>query len=134
MRRFLSRLRRPSARQARLQQQQEEARKRLEQPHPDASAAGELPDTLRYERRGGWYYVIERETGREVFRIKAGARPGERRFGTMSWLDRWTRRFRGRKEPAGRHPWRLEVREDGTYYIYDDVTGEFKGTFKWDEP
>ena len=129
MRRLWLRLR-PSPRQMRLLEEEEEARKRIEQPHPDATAAGELPESLRYERRGGWYYVIERKTGREVFRIKAEARPGERRFGTMSWLDRWTRRFRGKKKPVSRHPWRLERREDGTNYIYDNVTNEFLGTYK----
>ncbi len=117
-----------------MQQEAEEAQQRQEQPHPDATAAGELPEALRYEQRGGWYYVIERKTGREVFRIKAGAHSGERRFGSMSWWDRWMYRIRGKKEPTIRNPWRLERREDGTYYIYDSVTGEFKGTFKLHDP
>ncbi|HQC53560.1 MAG TPA: hypothetical protein PLE92_10530 [Lentisphaeria bacterium] len=130
LRRFWSRLRRASKQEERLQQEAEKERQRLEQPHPDATAAGELPEALRYEQRGGWYYVIERETGREVFRIKAGARPGERRFGTMSWLDRWMYRNRLKKERSTRHPWRWERRKDGTYHFYDSVTGEFQGTFK----
>jgi len=133
LRRFWTRQWRPSTRQARLQQEAEEARWRLEQPHPDATAAGQLPESLRYERRGGWYYVIERKTGREVFRIKAGASPGVRRFGTMSWMDRWMRRFRAKKAPVSRNPWHWERREDGTYYGFDSVTGEFKGTFKWSD-